>query len=521
MQNTRSRRRRAVPRPRLAPQYLRKPSYTLPELPETPGSRLQVDPARRRAWARLAATFAGDPAAAPPAAPQGPVLRLVHRITQGFQLAEYERARALGYRAYLEEQLDPEALDDSETEARLANFPTLACGPKEILDAFLSDPFIPLWDLKGAAVVRAVHSRRQLFERMVEFWSDHFNIDHQKELQFALKTEDDREVIRRHALGRFPELLRASARSGAMMFYLDNWINVVGAPQENYARELMELHTLGVDGGYTENDVKEVARTLTGWSLELDESSPDFLRFRFQPLFHDPGTKFVLGETLPGGEIGGEILLQRLAMHPSTARHLATKLARRFLSETPPEGVVDEATAVYLATGGDIRAVLRVLLDEPNLTAAGAYAPKFRRPFHLVTSLLRGLGAEVYDPLYLTVYMALMGHSPFDWGPPNGYPDTAAAWGSSILPRWRFLADVMTGFLPGVAIGQAQVSSLLGGFGRHGLASRLNRNVLGGALSPPDLARFDEFLAAGEPLIWPEVYEAIGLAASAPGFQWY
>src|SRR6185503_16449980 len=151
------------------------------------------------------------------------------------------------------------ALDDAGLDARLAAYPTLAMSPKQLVDAFPDDPTTPLIELKGALIVRAVYSRRQLHERMCEFWRDHFHIDHQKgDVEWALKPEDERTVILPHALGKFPDMLRASAYSPAMLYYLDNWLNVRGAPQENYARELLELHTLGVQGGYHEGDVKEV-----------------------------------------------------------------------------------------------------------------------------------------------------------------------------------------------------------------------------------------------------------------------
>ena len=223
---------------------------------------------------------------------------------------------------------------------------------------------------------------------------------------------------------------------------------------------------------------------------------------------------------IPPGEAGGEILIQRLALHPNTARHISTKLARWFLGENPPQDVIDAATATYQTTGGDIKSILRVLLRRENLTRA-EFQPKFRRPFHLATSILRGLEADVVDPRFLLAYLSLMGQSPYDWGPPNGYPDTVAAWGSSLLPRWQFLAFLMAGVIPGAHVRIGQVNSLLGGFDREGLPARLSQNVLGGLLSPREQRLLDELLAAGEPLVWPEVFEAIGLAASGPGFQWY
>ncbi len=457
-------------------------------------------------------------------APSDSVMALVQRITQGFSLSEYQRARAMGYDAYLEEQLDHLSIDDSEMDARLVNFPTLGMSPKQLIESYPDDNYIPYYELKGAAIVRSVHSKRQLFERMCEFWSDHFSIDHQKDPMWAFKQDDDRDVVRQYALSSFPQLLSASAHSGAMMYYLDNWLNFAGAAQENYARELLELHTLGVGGGFTEQDVKEVARCLTGWSLNFDAASPDYLRFRFEPGFHDPGFKSVLGHFIAANsyQAGGEQVLSILSGHASTARFISTKLTRWLLSENPPQAVIDAVTQTYIVTGGDIKAMIRVILAEDNVVGASpALAPKFRRPFHFVTSILRGLDAEVYDPIFLTYYLALMGHSPFDWHPPNGYPDSVHVWGNSILPRWTFVSNLMSGAIPGVQVALGDVIGLLGDFEAEGIATRINRRILGRALAPGEVVRVQAFFDARGTLIWPEVFEGIALAASAPGYQWY
>ena len=457
-------------------------------------------------------------------APADSIMALVQRITQGFSLSEYQRARAMGYDAYLEEQLDHLSIDDSAMDARLVNFPTLGMSPKQLIETYPEDNYIPFYELKGAAIVRSVHSKRQLFERMCEFWSDHFSIDHQKDPMWAFKQDDDRDVIRPYALSSFPELLSASAHSGAMMYYLDNWLNFAGAAQENYARELMELHTLGVDGGFTEQDVKEVARCFTGWTLNFDTESPDYLRFRFEAGVHDPGFKSVLGQLIAANtyQTGGELVLSILSGHPSTARFISTKLTRWLLAENPPQSVIDAVTQTYVVTGGDIKAMIRVILAEESVVGASrALAPKFRRPFHFVTSILRGLDADVYDPIFLSYYLALMGHSPFDWHPPNGYPDSVYVWGSSILPRWTFVSNLMSGFVPGVQVALGDVLGLLGNFESERIATRINRRILGRALAPDKVVRVQEFFDARGPLIWPEVFEGIALAASAPGYQWY
>ena len=469
---------------------------------------------------------AEDIVSAPRPRPAGrgdPVLMLVHRITQGFNLAEYQRAKALGYDAYLEEQLDHLAIDDSAMDARLAGFTTLAQSPKELVDAYSEDIGVPLLELKEAVILRSVYSKRQLFERMCEFWSDHFNIDHQQDIQWALKSEDDRDVIRKHALGTFPELLSASAHSGSMLYYLDNWLNFAGAPQENYARELLELHTLGVNGGYTEEDVKEVAKCLTGWTLNPDPNSPDWLRFQFISQLAQGGQKFVLGQTIPAvpKRQAGEIVLQILGAHPSTAAFISRKLIHWLLTETPSQALVDQVAQTYLSTGGDIKAMLRVILSRDNLLAnSSEIGPKFRRPFHFMVSLLRGMEAEIDSALIPYYLLFTAGHSPFDWHPPNGYPDTVGVWGKSMLPRWNIASLVTLVGLPGVTLSQFFLFSLLGGFGAAGLARRIDERILGSTLSRSELRALQSYIDGRAPVGYVDLLESIALAASAPGFQW-
>ena len=502
------------------------------------GARLDAGPHARSRRALLAALGAGAsaPALREELPRRDPLLALVQRITQGFELGEYERAKELGYEAYLEEQLDPFALDDAGLEARLAGYPTLAMSPKQLVDAFPDDATTPLLELKGALIVRAVYSRRQLYERMCEFWRDHFHIDHQKgDLEWALKPEDERTVILPHALGRFPDMLRASAFSPAMLFYLDNWLNVRGAPQENYARELLELHTLGVHGGYHEGDVKEVAKCFTGWTLNPDFGSPDFLRTLFVPSLHTPGPKFVLGNVIPGFPAIQDAarVLDVLALHPSTAQHLARKLTRWLLTPTPPEELVGRVAAAYLASGGDVKAMVRVILARENLGQfRPVLGPKLRRPFHLLTSMLRALEVEVQDPFWPLLLLYLMGHPPLDKVQPDGYPDTAAAWGRSLLPRWRaasllFSVDsmpVFDGGFPGIRIPRQRLFARLE-IGRRrdpaGLARRINERLLVGALDAREEAGLQAYLDARGVLLDTSLYEAIALAVSLPGYQWF
>ena len=247
--------------------------------------------------------------------------QLLNRLTFGPRAEERWRMADIGWQAWVEEQLSPEGIDDPVCDLRLRGFNTLSMGANDLYD--LSDKLFDDQDrlrvpdeLRRSALIRQVVSRRQLFERMVEFWSDHFNISVEKSNCFYLKTVDDREVIRKHALGNFGEMLSASAHSPAMLTYLDNQANHKDAPNENYARELLELHSLGVDGGYSQQDVMELARCLTGWTIKEHFWRGDFV---FKKENHDDGSKFVLGWLIqPDGQSEVEGILEELAVHPSS-----------------------------------------------------------------------------------------------------------------------------------------------------------------------------------------------------------
>lgn len=451
------------------------------------------------------------------------LLKLVNRITMGFNRATYDEAVALGYDGFLESQLDYESIDDSEWEARLSfyDLPTLDMTSQEIFDVYEGIPFVPIGELVQGTALRAIYSKRQLFERMVTFWTDHFNIEIRKGQCQWLKTADDRDVIRQYAMTSFPQLLTASAQSAAMSFYLDNWSNVVGHAQENYAREVMELHTMGVNGGYGQGDVEEVARCFTGWAFigpRRDSGLYGQFRFNGDANHHDDGTKFVLGTEIPpgGGESDGHTVLSILVNHPSTARFIAKKLCAWFLGYDPPEDVVESVKATYQATGGDIKSMLRVILNQNVLTYLST--PKVKRPFHLIASLLRAIDADVNGPRYLLARLETMGQLPFFWPTPDGYPDTLDAWGASVLPRWQFTTEV---FYPPDHAVLVNLEALLdseGGNAPGQQAEAINR-ILGETLSDEETAIVQEFYDTAPQEI--ALRDAFGLAASMQGFQWY
>jgi uncharacterized protein (DUF1800 family) len=346
-----------------------------------------------------------------------------------------------------------------------------------------------LGELQSARLARAVGSEQQLQEVMTDFWENHFSVFAGKGVTRLFIPAYDRDVIRPHALGKFRDLLGAVAKSPAMLFYLDQWQSTVDslhpselamraparraaarraamtparpAPQaararrglnENYARELMELHTLGVDGGYTQQDVIEVARALTGWTMNPRQDA----QFVFRPAIHDAGEKVVLGHRLPAGRgiEDGEEVLDLLARDPHTARFIARKLAVRFVSDDPPPALVERAAQTFLTTDGDIREVVRTIVTSPELFSRAAYRSKVKSPFELVASSLRALGARPDTTMRSAQVVAFLGQPIFGHRDPNGWPETGDAWMNSgaILNRINFGAALAGGRLPNASV---------------------------------------------------------------------
>ena len=369
-----------------------------------------------------------------------------------------ERIAALGVEGYLEEQLAPAGIEeDPALDGLLAAFPSLTLGFRELRDGYPQNPGpglpgrndVPV-ELQQAELLRRIVTRRQLQEILVDFWFNHFNVNGGEGSVRWDATPYVRDAIRPHVLGNFADLLLATARAPAMSDFLDNRVNVVDGINENYSRELLELHTLSVTGPYTETDVKEVARLLTGWGIDPDE--PDGFRFRTDR--HDFGAKTVLGVDFPPGDgyEEGVALLEQLAIHPSTASFVATKLARRFVAEDPPAALVARGAAAFLASGGDLRATLEALLLSDEFLLHGVYrGAKTKRPSQLWVSLARSLGA---DPAALNTNQLRravrdMGEELFQAPPPTGWPDVSAAWSSpgGLVQRLNALEDAAEGEL--------------------------------------------------------------------------
>lgn len=437
-----------------------------------------------------------------------PAVRILNRAAYGPRPGDVARVATMGVTAFIEEQLNPDAL----TEPDILTWRVRSLG-----DTINADPGL-LFDeddrrvvaaLRQAALLRAVYSRRQLFERMVEFWGDHFNIYAFKGQGAQLKVGDDRDTIRPHALGKFRDLLGASARSAAMLGYLDNGVNQKGVPNENYARELMELHTLGVHGGYTQRDVQEVARCLTGWTAEKHWHRG---RFVFEADHHDDGAKCVLGQTFPagGGVKDGERVLDMLAAQPATARHIAHQLCVHFLGHVP-EAMVATLAADFLRTGGDIKSVLRVLLTSPDLLTA---PPILKRPWDYAVSALRALDADTDGGAALQIHLDKMGQSPFAWPMPDGFPEAASAWMGGLIPRWNF-ALTLTGRQIANTTVDFDALTQAGKMGGLGASDALLEFLFGCRADDWTLASLRRCRETH-----PRPAEFAALALASPGFQW-
>lgn len=396
---------------------------------------------------------------------------VLKRTSYGVHRDTLTAIRNMGIDAWLENQLDYTQIDDGNLEATIQTlFPLTTQSPAQLIGGFPDNIATIAQQMAGATQYHQIFSRRQLYEIMVEFWSDHFNIHLLNGLGPTLKPEDDRQVIRAHALGNFRELLHASAKSPAMLFYLDNFFNLASAPNENYARELMELHTLGVDGGYTETDVKEVARCFTGWSMRFPgDPGGNYGTFVFVPAAHDGNAKVVLQNTISagGGQSDGEQVLDILATHPSTARFIATKLCRRFISDTPDQASIDAVAAAFIQSTGDIKTTLRALFATDAFRTSSDQ--KFSRPSEYLAGLVRTLAPDTPYPtdngVLFFFAQSIMGQLPYYWPTPDGYPDIQSYWASTggLLNRWRLSFLSFATVIPSIGVIQIDYTAMLSG----------------------------------------------------------
>jgi uncharacterized protein (DUF1800 family) len=506
------------------------------------------------------------------------VLHVLNRLGYGPRPGDIERVRQMGVAEYIARQLDPDRIPDDTAGRAVAAYPVLAkpatqlvreypqptkqarermasgaMTPQEMRELFPPErrPYVIAAQMQAAKLVRATVSDRQLQEVMVDFWFNHFNVFAHKGPVKWMLPDYERDAIRPHALGRFKDLVVATARHPAMLFYLDNWLStredfvLPAGPNrgrkmglnENYARELMELHTLGVDGGYTQQDVIEVARCFTGWTINRPDQGGGFV---FRPLAHDQGAKRVLGHAIPagGGEQDGMQVIDILVHHPSTAKFISTKLARHFVSDDPPPALVERAAATFQRTDGDIRAVLLMIFTSPEFFSAEAYRAKIKSPLQMVASAARALDAELLPPGSETVraegdrpaiaerpalaeraglqvgggfvlarQVATLGQPLYEMQPPTGYADVAEAWVSTgaLLSRMNFALALAHNRLPGARVDldrllaapdrshPGRVLDRLLSLLLHGQVSAETRSVLAAQLTSPEITRAHEY----------------------------
>jgi uncharacterized protein (DUF1800 family) len=419
------------------------------------------------------------PSNATPTPTDPKVLHVLNRLSFGIRPGDIEQVKSMGVENYIKQQLSPNSIPEPQSLTnKIDQLQTLQLSPMELLRVYgktntpgqkLSQEQIKTAQKRRrqvqeeaiqARLLQAVESPRQLQEVMVDFWFNHFNVFAGKGKTRLWVGNYDSDAIRPHTLGKFRDLLEATARHPAMLFYLDNWQNTApnspGARgkfqglNENYARELMELHTLGVDAGYTQQDVTNLAKILTGWGLNLRQGRGNSSGFAFNSQRHDFSDKMFLGQTIKGsGEAEVEQALDILAKHPATARHISYELAQYFVSDNPPDALVKRMQQQFLATDGDIHAVLTTLFASPEFWNAQNYNAKFKTPYQYVISAVRATGVEVSNVKPLANTLQKLGMPVFGCQTPDGYKNTQQAWlnPDAITNRLNF-ATFLTSRLP-------------------------------------------------------------------------
>jgi uncharacterized protein (DUF1800 family) len=500
--------------------------------------------------------------------PRDSAAHALNRLAFGPGPGDVERVARLGVLRWVEAQLAPERLPDVRREAAERRFAVLATDAAELGRRFVAAQAERArreragdsmrmengelrrlgGEVQQLAMVRAALSERQLYEVMVDFWTNHFNVFFAKGADRYLLPAYIETVIRPHALGRFADLLLATAHSPAMLFYLDNVQSVTpgarppqldrlarfaGRPRadslrqrleqrlprglnENYARELLELHTLGVDGGYTQRDVQEVARILTGWGMQRPGQGAGF---EFHAWAHDSGAKTVLGVRFPAGRgmDEGLALLRMLAGHHATMHHVSAKLCARFVSDDPPDGCVDAAVDAWHESDGDIRAVVRAIVRSPDFWSSRAQRAKVKTPLEFVVSAVRAVGAEPDTSLRLAQVVGRLGQPLYLQSAPTGYPETQAQWVNSgaLLQRMNFAVGLAAGRAPGVTV---NLDALVAPADADGLITALDERLLAGTMTDQTRRVLGRELADIRDPAQRRAY-GVGLVLGGPEFQ--
>jgi uncharacterized protein (DUF1800 family) len=395
----------------------------------------------------------------------------LNRLTFGPRPGDARQVKAIGLKKWIDLQLHPERIPENPLlDAKLKTLDTLNMSGSEMVRKGMVGKLVAR-DLAGGKLLRAIYSNRQLDQVLDDFWFNHFNIFLDKGADRFMVTEYERGVIRPRVLGKFRDLLEATAKSPAMLFYLDNWQSVgPNAPQprgrkgsrglnENYGRELLELHTLGVDGGYTQQDVTEAARCFTGWTIDQPQNGGTFV---FNKRVHDDGDKVFLGVKIPagGGQSDGEKVLDIVARHPSTAHFISRKLAMRFVADDPPSSLVDRMAQTFLNTDGDLREVMQTMLKSKEFWSEGAYRSKMKSPLEMVASAVRALNGDVDSAFSLVNQVAQLGQPLYRKQEPTGYSNASQEWvnAGGLLARMNFALHLAGNHVPGVKVDAAKAA---------------------------------------------------------------
>ncbi len=447
---------------------------------------------------RIANRFGNsDPALPLPTGPVDATARLINRSSFGTRPGDVARVKAMGHEAYVDQQLAANEPEDYRLLLQLERFDTEHMTGMELRD--IPEPEM-LRQIQATALLHATYGRNTLYERMADLWTNHLNVYARKDLGAYRKTGDQKTVVRQHALGKFPDMIKASAHSVAMLDYLDNPLNVHGIANENYARELMELHTLGVHGGYTQKDVQEVARCFTGWTFERRPAISQvtdwigdrtkiqpYGTFKYRDERHDKGEKVVLGHRIPagGGQEDGEFVLDILAKHPNTAKFIAFKICRELLGD---DGHLWESRTAdtYLKSGGDIREMIRPVLLSKELSNSTAI---LKRPLDFMVSALRATDADTDGGVDLQNHLEKMGQPLFQWPMPDGFPVKVSSWTGALLARWNFAYSLANDRLHGTNPKKLSGDAFEAVFSRHQAGEDgVMRDVLAGKTAEAAMA---------------------------------
>ncbi len=456
-------------------------------------------------------------------------LHALNRLGFGPRPADVRRVLARGLEKYVDDQLHPGP--DPELDTRLRPLATLGYPISQVLAIYNADnrAIGPLVDeFQAAKLIRAAHGQNQLQEALVDFWFNHFNVYIADGFVRYSIMAYEREAIRPFVLGRFRDLLGAVAAHPAMLFFLDNYTNradvnqggrVIAGINENYGRELLELHTVGVDAGYTQDDVREAARVFTGWGIDNVNNAGNFV---FRANQHDRGAKRVFGLDVPanGGKEEGDRLLDYLSTHPATARFVSWRLAQRFVADDPPARLVDRMASTFLSTGGDLGAVLRTMAGSAEFWAEAFGGGKVRTPFEYVVAAIRAVEGQVTNARGVGAQLNNMGMGLYASVPPTGYSNRGSEWlnPSSHLSRMNFGLDLAAGAIAGVTVDSRSVISRLGGSpdDPRSAASTLADDLFARSLSPETLDAAGRVAPGGAISVAARV---VGLVLASPEMQ--